>query len=208
MVFLKKLIATSVFICLILSTAFAQVAGTVDSVTPLLIGKKIPSTTLTSADGKNTTTDQLLSGKQTILIFYRGGWCPYCNIHLKELQGIESRLIGLGYQVVAVSPDAPSQLTNTSGKDSLQYKLFSDSHTELIRKMGLAFRAPEKYGKMLSDYSLGGNTEAILPAPGVFITDKTGKIIFEYVNPDFKHRLSGNLLLAAASALSEEMKKQ
>ena len=186
---------------------FAQVASKADSVSPLLIGKIIPTTTLSTAEGKSITTTELLTGKQTILIFYRGGWCPYCNAHLKELQTIESQLIGLGYQIVAVSPDEPKQLLNTFGKDSLKYQLFSDSHTELIKKMGIAFKGSEKMSKMLTDYSAGSNSEGVLPAPAVFIVDKTGKIIFEYVNPDYKHRMNGKLLLGVAIALSEEMKK-
>ena len=175
--FTKRLVLLSAFFFSTFMAIFAQVASKADSVSPILIGKSIPTTTLTTAEGKSITTNELLAGKQSILIFYRGGWCPYCNVHLKELQTIESQLIGLGYQILAVSPDEPKQLLNTFGKDSLKYQLFSDSHTDLIKKMGIAFKGPEKYGKMFSEYSGGGNSEGILPAPAVFIVDKNGKII-------------------------------
>ena len=195
-----SLLALSVLVC---SCVFSQVASTADSVSPLLIGRTIPTVALSTSAGQPTSTDAVLTGKKSILVFYRGGWCPYCNAHLKELQNIESQLIGLGYQIIAISPDASAQLVNTFDKDSLKYQLFSDAHTELIRKMGIAFMAPSKYGKMLSENSAGGNDAGVLPAPAVFIVDKTGKIVFEYVNPDFKHRMSGKLLLAAATALAE-----
>ena len=67
--------------------------------------------------------------------------------------------------------------------------------------MGIAFAAPEKYKKMLLDFSKEGNTEGVLPAPSVFFVDKTGKIALEYVNPDYKKRVSGKLILAMATAL-------
>ena len=195
----KKILAFS--LSLLSLTAFAQVAATADNVKPLLIGQSVPKINLQSIDGQSVAIDSLFALKPTVLIFYRGGWCPYCNTHLKEVGDIESKLLGLGYQIVAISPDAPNKLANTTEKDSLHYLLLSDSKTELIQKMGIAFAAPEKYKKMLLDFSKEGNTEGVLPAPSVFFVDKTGKIALEYVNPDYKKRVSGKLILAMATAL-------
>ena len=196
---LKKII--SLVLCLQTAIIFAQIAALADSVKPILTSQTVPNITLTDIKGNFTTTNALFSAKNTVLIFYRGGWCPYCNVHLKEVGDIEKNLTDLGYQVVAVSPDAPKNLQSTFDKDSLQYQLYSDSKTLLMQGMGIAFYGPEKYKKMFIDASNGDNTEGVLPVPSVFFVDKMGKIAFEYINPDYKHRISGKLILAIASAL-------
>lgn len=74
-----------------------------------MIGEKIPNTALSNVEGKKIDSDKILS-KKTVLIIYRGGWCPYCNNQLSDMQEIESDILALDYQIVAVSPDAPSFL--------------------------------------------------------------------------------------------------
>jgi peroxiredoxin len=182
-------------------TAKSQIAVSADSIKPLLVGQMIPTYSLSNADGKTVATDALFAQKNTILVFYRGGWCPYCNVHLKEVGEMEQKLVDLGYQIVAVSPDAPEKLKTTEGKDSLHYTLLSDSKTALMQKMGIAFYGPDKYKKMFSDASNGDNTGGVLPAPSVFFVDKMGKVAFSYVDPNYKKRLSGRLLLAIATNL-------
>ena len=183
------------------SFAFAQIAPTADSIKPILIGQTIPDMPLMDAEGKPSSTKTVFATQNTVLIFYRGGWCPYCNVHLKEVGDIEKNLIALGYQVVAISPDAPTNLKTTFDKDSLHYQLFSDSKTRLMQRLGIAFQGNEKYKKLFLDASNGDNTEGVLPAPSVFFVDKSGKIIFSYINTDYKKRISGKLILAIATAL-------
>lgn len=180
---------------------FSQIAVSADSIKPILTGQSIPKFSLNDANGSTINTDALFAQKNTILIFYRGGWCPYCNVHLKEMGEIEQKLVDLGYQIVAISPDAPSNLKNTEAKDSLHYTLLSDSKTALIQKMGIAFFGPEKYKKMFNEASNSENTEGVLPVPSVFFVDKTGKVAFSYVDPNYKKRISGKLILAIASNL-------
>jgi len=93
-----------------------------------------------------------------------------------------------------------NQLKQTSDKDKLNYSLYSDADGQLIKAMGLAFQAPEKYAGMLSDKS-GGLNEGFLPVPSVFVVDMKSKILFEYINPDYSTRLSASLLLAVLKNL-------
>ncbi|NJN33924.1 MAG: redoxin domain-containing protein [Saprospiraceae bacterium] len=179
----------------------SQIAPSADSVKPILTGQSVPKFSLNDANNNTIQTDVLFAQKNTILIFYRGGWCPYCNVHLKEMGEIEQKLVGLGYQIVAISPDAPAKLKDTEAKDSLHYTLLSDSKTALMQKMGVAFFGPEKYKKTFSEASNGDNTEGVLPVPSVFFVDKMGKVAFSYIDPNYKKRLSGKLILAIASNL-------
>lgn len=183
-----------ILIFLISVSAFAQIAETPQEVSPLLIGEKVPDTEITSADNITSSLMELVRKQPTLLLFYRGGWCPFCNAHLAEVGEITSEIADLGFQIIAVSPDSPEKLKESLDKQQLDYQLFSDADGSLTRNMGLAFKAPEKYGSMLIDFSGGGNT-GFLPVPALFVVDTEGSILFEFISPDYKQRIPAPLLL-------------
>lgn len=164
-----------------------KVAEEATAICPLLIGEKIPSNSLRDVQGKKVNLKELTSRKQSILVFYRGGWCPYYNLHLAELQIIEPEILAAGYQIIAVSPDSPESLRNAADKNKLNYILLSDYGAELIRAFGLAYKAPQQYAELLAKSSDGQNKD-VLPVPAAFVLNKQGEILFEYVNPDYKKR--------------------
>ena len=100
------------FFSVILS-AQTELPKTALEISPLLIGEKIPNQSLKSADNNDVNLSDLFANKKTILVFYRGGWCPYCNVHLAALGESEKELLELGYQIIAVSPDSPLKLKMT-----------------------------------------------------------------------------------------------
>lgn len=169
-------------------------------VSPLLIGEKIPNLNLKSSENVEVNLTEFFSKKRTILVFYRGGWCPYCNLHLAALGESEKELLEIGYQIIAVSPDAPNNLKITDEKEKLNYLLLSDNTGELAKAVGIAFQAPEGYKNIISKGSEGKNT-SFLPVPAVFIVNERAEIQFEHITPDYKHRISTDLLLAAAKSL-------
>lgn len=183
----------------------AQIVEKAEDISPLLIGETIPDAELKAADASTHKFSSIVGEKPTVLLVYRGGWCPFCNAYLSEIQGVQSEVIKLGYQIVAVCPDSPENLQITDDKDKLAYSLYSDGDGKLIQSLGIAFKAPEKYSGML-DKSSGGLNEGFLPVPSVFIVDTSGKILFEYINPDYKTRLSAGLLLAVLKELKNEKK--
>ncbi|RIJ48385.1 AhpC/TSA family protein [Maribellus luteus] len=184
------------FVLLLLgNSAIAQIPELPEQVSPLLIGEQVPDAELKSANNTTHKLSDVLAEKPGVLLFYRGGWCPYCNAHLSDIQEVESEIISLGYQIIAVSPDAPENLKITEEDKSIRYKLYSDADGELIKAMGIAFKAPGQYSGLLNEKS-GGLNKGILPVPSVFVVSPSGKILFEYINPDYSTRLSGKLLLA------------
>jgi len=178
----------------------SEIAAEPTSISPLLIGEKIPNITLSDVSGKKINLLELASLKPSVIVFYRGGWCPYCNLHLSELQTIEPDIIKAGYQIIAISPDSPESLQASISKNKLNYLLLSDNHTAASRGFGLAFQAPERYAEMLSKASAEQNKN-VLPVPAVFIVNPAGEILFEHINPDYKKRLQGSLLLAVLKEL-------
>ena len=189
-----------------------RVAERADDIHPLLVGMKVPDVVLTDVQGKEVKLYSLLEKKPTVLIFYRGGWCPYCNLQLEQLHTIESEVLKEGYQIVAVSADRPENVEKSIEKHNLHYTLLSDSTMNAAKAFGLAFRvdkeALERSTKYAATLEAGsGLSHHILPVPAVFIVQKDGSIIFEYVNPNFKVRLNAQVLLAILKAEDEQLGK-
>lgn len=202
---MNKVFFLTILFAMALNTGLnAQIPENAEDIAPLLVGETFPDVKVTDTDAASISFHSILSEKPTVLIFYRGGWCPYCSLHLSEIGQKEEEILDLGFQVVAISPDKPEKLEETAIKDELKYRLFSDGSGELTKAAGIAFKAPERYGQRLLDWSDGQN-KGFLPVPSVFVLDTKGEILFEYINPNYKTRLSGDLLLAVLKVLQEEM---
>lgn len=184
-------------------------AESADQVNPVDVGEKAPEGKLVTRDGETVNLANLIAEKPTILLFYRGGWCPYCNTHLREIQKIEPALKTLGYQILAISPDRPAKLAETLEKDKLGYTLLSDSDMDAARAYGLSFEVDEATREKYREYNIdlvaaSGKSHNLLPVPAAFVISKKGMIRFAYSNPDYKTRVSGEALLAAAKAAVEK----
>lgn len=174
-------------------------------ISPLLISEKVPSVEITSVNGKSESLTDIVQRKLSVVIFYRGGWCPYCNAHLAEVGQAETEIKGLGYQIIAVGPDSPEKLKATVKQGKLNYALYSDSNGALMKAMGIAFQAPEKDREKLSNYSEDQNP-GLLPVPSLFVVDTDATILFEYISPNYRQRISADLLLEVLKQLNKEKK--
>ncbi len=203
----NSLILTFSF-CLLFSTiGWAQQAipQKPEEISPLLIGEKAPMVTLLDASGKSIELHKVLTEKPTLLIFYRGGWCPFCSKQLAGLQEIAPDLEKLGYQLLAISTDQPQGLVQSLSKEKLTYTLLSDADLNVTKQFGLAYKAPKAYWEMLPKTTGDKNKDLLLPVPAVFIIDRKGMIQFEYINVDFKQRLNPKLLMATAQLLKKDL---
>ncbi|MBA4136396.1 MAG: antioxidant AhpC [Opitutus sp.] len=187
-----------------LAFVFSPVAS--PAAEPLGVGAPVPAALVRTVEGEQVELRTVLGGRPTVLIFYRGGWCPYCTKHLAALAEIEGELRATGFQVVALSPDRPEKLRAKPSHAGLNYTLLSDSKAEAMRAFGIAFRVEDalvatyknSYGIDLEADS--GESHHLLPHPAVFLFDATGVTRFAHVNPDYKLRLSGEEILAAAQS--------
>lgn len=189
----------------VLAQAQSSYVENASEVTPALTGTVMPNATVKTVEGETVELRSLVSRKPTVLIFYRGGWCPYCNAHLAELQQIEEQLVEIGYQILAVSPDRPEILKQSISKHNLSYDLLSDSPMKLTKSFGLAYKVDkstvEKYKKSGMDLEKNsGYDHHLLPVPAVYLINPDGLITFQYVNPNYKTRINSNVLLSAAEA--------
>lgn len=161
----------------------------------------MPAVTLKLADGTDFALKDQVEGKPTVLIFYRGGWCPFCTRHLAALQESQQELVDLGYQILAITADAPADMPPTTEKYELSYTLLSDVDMQASDAFGLAFyldaRTSERYEQRFK-MSAKHEGRYWLPVPAVYIVGKDGKIAFVHTDPNYRERLPIADLLAAA----------
>lgn len=192
------------FSLFIIANLNAQVHENAEDISPLLIGETLPTATLQDMNGVAVDLQNIIKEKPTVLVFYRGGWCPYCNQQLANLAEAESQIIELGYQIIAISPDHFEMLKPTMASDEVNYQVYSDANAELIQAIGIGFKTPEKAKGYITQKTKKEASD-ILPVPAVFIVDKSGKIFFEYINPDYTTRISEDMILANLKALKGEI---
>ena len=176
--------------------------------TPLKVGDAIPDVKLRTEEDKEVSLRKLVSEKPTVLIFYRGGWCPFCNRHLQSLVGIEKDLQDAGVQLLAISMDQPSKLRETPNRDKLGYRLLSDSDANAAKAFGIAFKVDDATVEKYRTYGISleaasGRDHHILPQPAVFVASTNGVIRFVHFNPDYKVRLEPAKILEAARTAKE-----
>ena len=172
-----------------------------EDISPILIGETLPNANFQNSEGEYVQLKALLGEKPTVLVFYRGGWCPYCNVQLSGLVEIEEDVLKLGYQIVAISPDDYKNLQSTIENNSTKYKLLSDPNGKFIKEIGIAFKTSSSLKEYITGKGQKGETSPVMPAPTVMIVDKKGVIKFEYINPNYKERISGEMLLSVLKTI-------
>ena len=165
-----------------------------NDISPLLIGERIPEIKVTSVQGKSVSIKKVVSQKKTLLIFYRGGWCPFCTMHLQAVSNMKDEITKMGYQIVAVTPDSFQYAKKSYQQIKSNYEIYSDASGALMQGMGIAFQQ-NSYQKRLQNRSNNLNKNNLLPVPSIFVLDKGGKILFEYINPNYSTRIKESLLL-------------
>ena len=192
--------------CFLCFAAFSEprVAPDANNIRPLLIGQFAPNPTVKTEFGGDLTLHSVLEKKPTVVIFYRGGWCPYCSRQLAGLVEVEQRIIDLGYQIIAISPDSPERLTAQRTGHEFDLMHLSDVSLDATLAFRLGYYVSDDMvdtirGQLGAEVvSLEGESKVVLPVPAVYIIDTTGLIKFAYVNPNFQQRINPHLLYQAA----------
>lgn len=199
-------------LCLVLAFAaldtHAEIAASAEETSPLPAGVAAPSFTARNADGSDFAFDPGALERPAMLIFYRGGWCPYCNRHLAELRHVVPELEQRGMDVYFLSADSPANLASALQGDAegLDYTLLSDARLGAAEAFGVAFRMSDDYYQRAKDYGLdleeaSGETHHALPIPAAYLIDTEGTIRFAHTNPDYTVRLSAEELRAGVEAV-------
>lgn len=163
-------------------------------------GNKAPDFALPNAKGTITRLSDLLSQGPVALTFYRGEWCPYCNLTLHAYQKYLPEMKQLGATLVAISPQTPDHSLSTAEKWQLEFEVLSDVGNQVAREYGLAFRLSEEvrtiYKSLGNDLeAYNGDTSWELPMSGTFVIAQDGTIQLAFVDADYTHRLEPAVIL-------------
>jgi|KBSSwiStaDraftv2_1062776.scaffolds.fasta_scaffold00593_16 peroxiredoxin len=186
--------------------ARAELAASAAAAVPLKVGDRAPDFVALRADGTPYRFEAGHLQHPYVLIFYRGGWCPYCNAQLADLRHVEPKLRENGFEVIFLSTDRPQLLYSSLKTRDIHYTLLSDRELQAARAFHIAYHLTDeeyseelKWGVDLEKTT--GTANHALPVPSVFIIDMSGIVRFVYSNPDYTVRLGADSLWKAALPL-------
>jgi len=170
-------------------------------------GDLLQDFTLPDATGKDVSLSQLVADGPAVLVFYRGGWCPYCNLALHQYQTeLVPQLSRFNARMAAISPQAPDESLSTAEKHALQFSVLSDAGARVARQLGVTFQPAEDVleaqralGLDIRETNAEGATE--LPMPTVIVVDRDRIVRFADVHPDYTSRTEVQAIISALADL-------
>lgn len=173
----------------------------------LKAGARFPAAVLPNQNGGTTDLGALLAAGPLVITFYRGGWCPYCNLELRAYQKLLPEFSALGARLVAVSPETPDNTLTTAEKNALAFDVLSDTSGRLADALGIRFKLSpaikalyQKFGHDLP--TRNGDGEWSLPMPAAYVVARGGVIALADVDPDYRRRLDPAKALEALRRLA------
>ena len=165
-------------------------------------GQVLPSFELPNAKEYTVRSEDLLKNGPLVISFYRGGWCPYCNMELRALQQVLDKIKEAGAQLVAISPETPDNSLTTSEKNELTFEVLSDIDNKYAKQLGLVFQMPEDLREVYHSFNINvpkhnGNQDYELPMPATYVVNTNGEILFHFVPEDYTYRLDPEEVLKA-----------
>lgn len=170
------------------------------------VGSKLPKALLLTHRNKKVFLSEKLNNKPAIISFYRGAWCPYCNLELRAYEAIMKELTNQSFNFLAISPEMPDSTISTTEVDSLHFSVLSDKDNTFAKKMGLVYKTTWLLRLLyrLDGISLKksqGNSLGELPIPATYVVDSDGIITHAWIDADYTHRGNPKDVLAAVSSL-------
>jgi peroxiredoxin len=170
------------------------------------VGDLAPPFSLPDARGKKVSLDSLLREGRVVISFYRGQWCPFCDLQLRAYQEVLPRIRALGANLVAISPQTPDESLSTVEKRDLAFYVLSDAGNKTAQSYGLVWKVPVGLDALHKGFGVDlakSNGDALneLPVPGTFILGSDGRIAFSYLNADWRVRLEPAELVRALERL-------
>ncbi|MEM7658256.1 MAG: peroxiredoxin-like family protein [Bacteroidota bacterium] len=169
------------------------------------IGESAPDFVLPNALGHPIRMSKRLQDGPLILTWYRGGWCPYCNLTLRHLQTELPRFQAAGAQLMALTPELPDQTLSTTEKNELSFEVLSDVGNAVARLYGIVFdltpAVAEKYQAAFDLHGYNGDESNQLPLAATYVIDQAGVIRYAFLDAEYRNRAESTEILAALKRL-------
>ncbi|CAM3033872.1 MULTISPECIES: peroxiredoxin-like family protein [Pseudoalteromonas] len=185
----------------------AQAKAFQEGANALNLDQNAPRFELPNQHGEQVLLDELLAKGPVVITFYRGSWCPYCNLQLKALQSRLPEIHALGAQLVAISPQAPDGSMSENDIRNMDFVVLSDQNADIAASYGVAWQVPAfllehmREDRGLDLESLNNGNGSILPIPATFVLDSEGKVTWRYVDVDYRTRSEPQDIINALKAL-------
>ena len=174
----------------------------------LKLSQKAPRFKLPNGEGKLVSLDDLLTKGPLILTFYRGSWCPYCNLQLRALQARLADIHALGATLVAISPQVPDESMTLSEIHEMGFTVLSDQDAKIASQYGIAWEVPEflvehmRVDRNLDLETINNGNGSVLPIPATFVLDREGVVTWRYVDVDYRARSEPDDIIGALKNMS------
>lgn len=172
------------------------------------IGQTAPGFELPNAVGESISLDALLTKGPVVLTFYRGGWCPYCNLQFRALQARLADIDALGATLVAISPQVPDGSMTQDEISTMDFVVLSDQDAKIASQYGIAWEVPEfllehmRVDRNLNLEAINNGNGSVLPIPATFVLDRDGVVTWRYVDVDYRTRSEPDDIIKALQKLS------
>ena len=172
----------------------------------LKVGDRIPLFTLPDATQKSFNVTTALEKGSVVIAFYRGGWCPYCNLELKALQRVLPDIKAAGATLIAISPETPDNSLSTSEKNQLDFTVLSDVGNKVAREFGLVFQLPKEILPIYRQFGIdvaahNGDENFELPVPATYVVTPDGEIVYAFADVDYTKRAEPSEVVAVLQQL-------
>jgi len=177
----------------------------------LKAGDRAPEFTLKDADGRDMSSRELLAKGPLVVTFYRGIWCPYCNLDLQALQAALPAVTEHGAQLVAISPQTQSNSRKSQRDNKVTFPILSDPGNEVAARFGLRFALPDYLVELYRDTfkndltRINGDPSWTLPMPARYVLGTDGVIAYAEVNPDYTQRPDPEELLPVLAKMQSRV---
>jgi peroxiredoxin len=178
----------------------------------LKTGDHAPDFTLPNPSGRAVSLSALLRSGPAVVTFYRGGWCPYCNLQLRAYQQVLGEITAFGAKLVAISPQLPDGSMSTAETNRLSFDVLSDVGNRVARSFGLVYSLPQELRAALTSNNkalpgINGDNSWELPLPATYVLAPDRKIALAEIELDYRERLEPDAIVAALRALRSDATK-
>ncbi|MCL4117863.1 UNVERIFIED_CONTAM: hypothetical protein GTU68_005053 [Idotea baltica] len=171
------------------------------------LGERAPNFELPDLQNKQISLKSLLHTGPLVVTFYRGSWCPYCNLALRALQASLKDIRALGADLIAISPEKPDNSLTNDEKEALDFTVLSDQNSAVATKYGIAWTVPDfivehmRNDRNLNLEFINNSSANVLPIPATFVLNTKGVVVWRYIDIDYRTRAEPSDILNALENL-------
>ncbi len=180
--------------------------------TALNVGGTMPSFNLMDAKGNSVSSNDLLKQGNLVVVFYRGAWCPFCNLYLRNLQKNLTQIKENGGVLVAISVENADTSVSVAQKNNVEFTVLSDPKLDLARKFGIVYQLSADVNEQYKGYGVdlvkqNGTEKPDLPLSATYVVNQKGEIVYSFLEPDYQKRAEPSVIIETLKKIKSDSMK-